>query len=148
MAETAGIRQRRINENAAPARKRRLFRFLQIATTATADPERRRQMQMGPNTPTVKPERKTLRTRRFLRSLSVECEGHTYRATAGWFDDGQLAEIFLDTGKFGTALQANADTAAILTSLLLQHGVAPDVILHSITGPIAIALRLFMDETP
>jgi hypothetical protein len=93
-----------------------------------------------------KPERKTLRTRRFNRALMIECEGYSYRATAGWFDDGQLAEIFLDTGKFGTALQANADTAAILTSLLLQHGVSPDVILHSISGPIAIALQKFMDE--
>jgi hypothetical protein len=103
-------------------------------------------MQMGQNTSAVKPERKTLRTRRFLRSLSVECEGHRYRASAGWYDNGQLAEIFLDTGKFGTALQANADTSAILVSLLLQHGVSPDVILHSISGPIAIALRLFMDD--
>jgi hypothetical protein len=44
------------------------------------------------------------------------------------------------------ALQSNADTAAILTSLLLQHGVDPDVIRHSITGPIAIALQTFMGE--
>jgi hypothetical protein len=95
-----------------------------------------------------KPERKTLSTRRPLRSFLVECEGHSYRASVGWFNDGQLAEIFLDTGKFGTTLQANADTAAILTSLLLQHGVAPDVILHSISGPIAIALRLFMEDAP
>jgi hypothetical protein len=105
-------------------------------------------MQLGQNNSVVKPERKTLSTRRFNRSLPVECEGYNYRASAGWFDDGQLAEIFLDTGKFGTALQANADTAAILTSLLLQHGVAPDVILHSISGPIAIALQTFMGETP
>ena len=95
-----------------------------------------------------KPTRKILRTRRALGSLPVECEGHPYRASAGWFDDGRLAEIFLDTGKFGTTLQANADTAAILTSLLLQHGVSPDVILHSISGPIAIALRLFMEDAP
>jgi hypothetical protein len=66
----------------------------------------------------------------------------------GWFPDGRLAELFIDSGKFGTAMQANADTAAILVSLLLQHGVAPDLILHSISGPIAIALRLFMDEAP
>ena len=105
-------------------------------------------MQMGQNTCAVKPERKTLSTRRFNRSISVECEGHRYRATGGWFDNGQLAEIFLYSGKFGTALQANADTSAILVSLLLQHGVDPEVILHSITGPIAIALQTFMGETP
>src|ERR1700691_619210 len=119
----------------------------QITTTATTGLERATTMQMGQNDSVVKSGRKTLSTRRPLRSLPVECEGHNYRATAGWFDDGQLAEIFLDTGKFGTALQANADTAAILVSLLLQHDVAPDVILHSITRPIAIALRIFMGET-
>jgi hypothetical protein len=48
----------------------------------------------------------------------------------------------------GTPLQSNADTAAILASLLLQHGVKPEVILHSITGPIAVALQKFMDDAP
>ena len=110
-------------------------------------------MDMEPQETNVKAapgqrDRRLLSTRRPLYSVPVECEGHRYRATAGWFDDGQIAEIFLDTGKFGTTLQANADTAAILTSLLLQHGVSPDVILHSISGPIAIALRLFMEDAP
>jgi hypothetical protein len=94
-----------------------------------------------------KPTREILPTRRFNRSFSFECEGHGYRATAGWFDDGRLAEIFLHApGKMGTPLQANADTAAILASLLLQYGVDPEVIRHSITGPIAIALQMLMDE--
>jgi hypothetical protein len=92
------------------------------------------------------PTRELLRTRRNNRSLSIECEGHGYRATAGFFDDGRIAEIFLDTGKMGTPLQANADTAAVLASLLLQHGVEPAVILHSITGPIALALQKFMED--
>jgi hypothetical protein len=104
-------------------------------------------MQMGQSPSVVKPTRRTLPNRRALGSVSVECEGHRYRATVGWFEDGRIAEIFLDTGKFGTTLQANADTAAILVSLLLQHGVAPDIILHSITGPIAIALQTFMGES-
>ena len=104
---------------------------------------------MGQRPSVVKPVRETLSTRHFNCSLSVEYEGHSYRATAGWFADGRLAEIFLHVpGKMGTPLQASADTAAILTSLLLQHGVDPEVILHSITGPIAIALQKFMAETP
>jgi hypothetical protein len=85
--------------------------------------------------------------RRGNLSVSIEHEGHEYRATASWFADGRLAEIFLQAqGKLGTPLQSNADTAAILTSLLLQHGVDPEVIRHSITGPIAIALQTFMGE--
>jgi hypothetical protein len=91
--------------------------------------------------------RELLPTRRANRSLSIEYEGHSYRATAGFFDDGRIAEIFLHApGKMGTPLQANADTAAILASLLLQHGVEPEAILHSITGPIAVALQKFMED--
>ncbi len=88
--------------------------------------------------------RKQLPNRRGNLSVGFVFEGHSYRATAGHFDDGALAEIFLDVpGKAGTPLQSNANTAAILTSLLLQHGVAPDAIRHSVSGPIAIALAKF-----
>ena len=88
--------------------------------------------------------RKRLPDRRHNVAFSFEFEGFTYRASAGHFDDGRLAEIFLDVpGKLGTPLQSNANTAAVLTSLLLQHGVAPEVISHSITGPMSIALAEF-----
>jgi len=89
-------------------------------------------------------DREHLPNRRPAYSVSIEHEGHVYRATAGYFRDGRLAEIFLHApGKAGTPLESNANTAAILTSLLLQHGVAPDVIRHSIAGPIALALAEF-----
>ena len=92
--------------------------------------------------------RKRLPNRRPNTSFGFECEGFTYRATAGYFADGVLAEIFLDVpGKLGTPLQSNADTAAILTSLLLQHGVTPETIRHSVAGPIAIALAKFAEGT-
>ena len=88
--------------------------------------------------------RKRLPDRRGNVSFGFTFENHHYRAAAGYFDDGTLAEIFLDVpGKLGTPLQSNADTAAVLTSLLLQHGVAPEVISHSIAGPISIALAEF-----
>ena len=92
-------------------------------------------------------QRERLPNRRGSLSFSFEHEGHEYRATAGRFADGRLAEIFLHApGKLGTPLQANADTAAILASLLLQHGVDPDIIRHSITGPIAVALQIIMSD--
>ena len=92
--------------------------------------------------------RQKLSNRRVNSSFSFEFEGHQYRATAGRFADGRLAEIFLHVpGKLGTPLQSNADNAAILTSLLLQYGVAPEVIRHSVTGPIAIALAKFSEGT-
>lgn len=89
-------------------------------------------------------QRTRLPDRRGCVSVGFWFEGHGYRATAGHFDDGRLAEIFLHVpGFLGTPLQSNADNVAILASLLLQHGVAPDVIQHSVTGPIAIALGQF-----
>jgi hypothetical protein len=108
-------------------------------------------MDMDPRPESVKPPpavREHLPTRHANSSFSFEHEGHQYRATAGRFADGRLAEIFLHApGKMGTPLQANADTAAILASLLLQYGVDPEVIRHSITGPIEIVLQTFMGET-
>ena len=90
--------------------------------------------------------RKRLPNRRGNMSFGFEFEGFFYRATAGHFDDGGLAEIFLDVpGKLGTPLQSNADTSAILVSLLLQHGVSPVTIRHSVSGPIAIALAKFSE---
>lgn len=87
--------------------------------------------------------RTALPNRRANASFSFEHEGHRYRATAGRFANGDLAEIFLDVGKAGTPLQSNAETAAILVSLLLQHGVSVDTIRHSVGGPIAVALGRF-----
>ena len=86
--------------------------------------------------------RKMLPNRRPSESFGFECEGHRYRATASRFADGSLGELFLDTGKPNTTLQSNAETSAVLVSLLLQHGVPPHVIGHSIAGPIKIALGM------
>lgn len=86
--------------------------------------------------------RSALPNKRASISFNFEHEGHRYRASASRFADGRLAEIFLDTGKINTPLQQHAETSAILVSLLLQHGVDPKTIQHSISGPIATALEL------
>src|ERR1035437_9717454 len=84
-----------------------------------------------------------LPNRRRSIAFCFEFESHKYHATASHFDDGRLAEIFLDTEKAGTPLQVNAETAAILASLCLQHGVDAETIRHSVNGPIAVALDHF-----
>lgn len=71
-------------------------------------------------------------------------DGFTYRATASRFPDGRIAELFLDTGKAGSAVQTQAENAAILVSMLLQHGVTCEEIRSKVTGPIAAALHEFM----
>ena len=81
--------------------------------------------------------------RRASKTVEFWLDGQTYRATASRFADGRIAELFLDVGKAGSAVQEQAETAAILTSLLLQHGVAAETIRHSVSGPIAVALEYF-----
>src|SRR5712671_2558649 len=73
--------------------------------------------------PLMRAARQHLPNRRRSIAFTFEFESHRYRATASHFDDGRLAEIFLDTDKAGTPLQLNAETAAVLASLCLQHGV-------------------------
>jgi hypothetical protein len=75
-----------------------------------------------------------------------ECDGRRYRATFGCFANGNLAEVFLDIGRPDSAIQAHADDAAVLVSLLLQHGVPPAVIRRSISGPVGVALNLWLED--
>lgn len=88
--------------------------------------------------------RQRLPNRRRSITRTFWCDGFEYRATASRYADGRLAELFLDTGKAGSAVQTQAENAAVLVSLLLQHGVTLDEIRSKVTGPIAMALHEFM----
>jgi len=66
--------------------------------------------------------RRRLPNRRGHELLDFEHAGISYTAGVGRFEDGSLAEIFLNTGKHGTAVDVNARDAAVAASLLLQHG--------------------------
>jgi hypothetical protein len=88
-------------------------------------------------------ERERLPNRRASIAYCFNFEGHNYLATSSNFDDGRLAEIFLDAGKVGSAVQYHASTGAILASLLLQHGVDVETVRHSVHGPIGVALDYF-----
>jgi ribonucleoside-diphosphate reductase alpha chain len=72
--------------------------------------------------------------------FAIRHDGAAYLATVTKFDDGRIAEIFLDAQKPDSALVVHAHDAAVLASLLLQHGVTAAAIRHSIFGPIATAL--------
>jgi hypothetical protein len=60
-------------------------------------------------------------------------DGFTYTAGLGYFDDGRLAEIFLNAKKIGTAIETAAHDSAVVASLALQHGVPPETIRHALT---------------
>jgi hypothetical protein len=60
--------------------------------------------------------RHCLPNRRGHELLSFEHGGIHYTAGAGRFENGNLAEIFLNTSKHGTAVDVNARDAAVAAS--------------------------------
>ena len=86
--------------------------------------------------------RQRLPNRRAHVSFTFEHEGLRYHASASRFASGQVAEVFLTTNKAGSAVQSNAETAAILASLCLQNGVPAETIIRSVGGAIGKALEL------
>jgi hypothetical protein len=95
-------------------------------------------------------QRDRLPNRRGHELLDFEHGGIRYTAGVGRFEDGRLAEIFLNTRKHGTGLDTNARDAAVAASLLLQHGCPLETLRRALTrngdgsasGPLARALDL------
>jgi ribonucleoside-diphosphate reductase alpha chain len=98
--------------------------------------------------------RRRLPNRRGHELLSFEHGGIHYTAGVGRFENGDVAEIFLNTRKHGTAVDVNARDAAIAASLLLQHGCHVDTLRKALTrnsdgsasGPLTHALDLLAEE--
>jgi hypothetical protein len=90
-------------------------------------------------------QRERLPNRRASEVFQFHHEGHSYTASVSRFPDGRLAEVFLDTAKAGSTIQAHAQNSAVLASLALQFGVSPQAIAHSTTGPISTALKLAIE---
>ena len=70
--------------------------------------------------------------RRGALALELEHAGHRSRAHVGCYsDNGDLTEVFIDAARQNSSLDAFAADAAILISLLLQHGATPAEIGHA-----------------
>jgi ribonucleoside-diphosphate reductase alpha chain len=99
-------------------------------------------------------QRTRLPNRRGHELIEFEHGGIRYTVGIGRFDDGRLAEIFLNTAKHGTALDVNAHDAAVAVSLLLQYGCPVETLRRALTrnsdgsasGSMARALDLFASE--
>ena len=84
--------------------------------------------------------RQRLPDRRGSLRFSFVHDNALYSGTLSRYADGRLAEIFIDAEKPDSALALHAADAAVLASLLLQHGVTAAAIRHSISGPLSVAL--------
>jgi hypothetical protein len=95
-----------------------------------------------------------LPNRRSHELLSFEHGGIYYTAGIGRFDDGSVAEVFLNAPKHGTAVDVNARDAGVAGSLLLRHGCQVDTLRRALTrnsdgsaaGPLARALDLLAER--
>jgi len=93
-------------------------------------------------------DRERLPNRRAHTLLNIEAGGFRYVAGVGHYDDGRLAEIFLNAKKGGTAIDDAARDSAVVASLALQHGVDPDTLRHALmrngsgeaSGPLGVLL--------
>ena len=81
-------------------------------------------------------------------------DGFKCTAGLGYFEDGRLAEIFLNAEKIGTAIQTAARDSVVVSCLALQHGVPPETIRRALTrngngeasGPLGMLLDLLASE--
>ncbi len=67
-------------------------------------------------------DRRRLPNRRAAIAFDFSHRDLKYRAHVGFFQDGKPAELFLDSSKPNSTIDAFASDAAILISLLLQRG--------------------------
>jgi hypothetical protein len=92
--------------------------------------------------------RKRLPNRRASETFELDVAGLRYTATASWFHDGRLAELFLNNHKSNSAADVNARDAAIALSLALQNGADVETIRKALcrdshgraSGPLGAAL--------
>ena len=97
--------------------------------------------------------RRRLPGRRGCESFSFEINGLRFTTSIGRFDDGRIAEVFLNNHKAGNQSDTNARDAAILLSFALQHGADINQIRKSLCrdgagralGPIGAVLDLIAD---
>jgi len=72
--------------------------------------------------------RETLPNRRPSESFSFDHEGVSFRATISRFPNGGIAELFLDAGKTGSAVNIMARDAAVVFSIARQCGTPLELI--------------------
>jgi hypothetical protein len=97
--------------------------------------------------------RERLPNRRSSQSFTFELHGLRFTATVSRFPNGQVAELFLDNHKAGSAIGTLVRDAAIIFSFAVQHGADADAIRRALCrdgngralGPLGAALDLLAE---
>ena len=76
--------------------------------------------------------RERLPNRRPSETETIEHGGARFDVTAGFYLDGRPGEVFAGGAKSGSELDGLLDDSAILSSLLLQHGVEPAALARTV----------------
>lgn len=77
--------------------------------------------------------RRELPYRRAHEVLDMDFRGRAYSVGVGRFEDGSLAEVFIDPYRHSTDAADDARDGALVLSLALQHGAGVDTIRHAVT---------------
>jgi hypothetical protein len=100
------------------------------------------------------PTRERLPSRRASETFNFEVDELQYCATISRFEDGRIGEIFLASGKAGSAADTAARDSAIVASLAVQHGADLETIRRGLcrdgrgraSGPLGHALDLVAEH--
>jgi hypothetical protein len=92
--------------------------------------------------------RQRLPQRRRAETFEIEVGGLRYTATAGYFPDGKIGELFLNNHKSNSAADTNARDSAIVFSIAVQCGADVETIRRALcrdsqgraSGPLGAAL--------
>jgi hypothetical protein len=98
--------------------------------------------------------RTRLPNRRASTTFAYECGVHRYVATVSFFENGDLAEIFIGNGRAGSHVDAAAKDSAVVASIAFQYGIPVDVIRKALlrdshgtpSSPLGAALDLLAGE--
>lgn len=76
--------------------------------------------------------RQRLPNRRRSETIVFEAGGHPFRLTVGYYPNGEVGEVFVNTLRGSSALDFFVCDAAILASLALQQGTTLDELRHAL----------------
>jgi hypothetical protein len=77
--------------------------------------------------------RERLPNRRAAETVQLEHGGTRFMVTIGFYPDGRPGELFTHGIRTGSGLDALLSDACIVVSCLLQHGVEPKALAHSMS---------------